>query len=488
MRHIRTRRRYRFILFLLFVICLTVFVENRIEDLLPQLKSVAEAKVEDAMGGRVSFSVGSISGGIVHPMVLNDIRMRKKGSSEFSEDLVIDSIRTSYYFKDIIKVMGGRELPPIINRNSSAYVKFSVNRGSVKGFIGLYGDLTDSRIDGYLSLRGGSKINFGGGIKSGAINLEIRPDSPGAGSVRVAGALSPGDDFIIKLKFDHLRLKGFDIACDAVLRITLKQAADGSGPESIDGEFDTDKFALNFKPFVDIRSKFRVTREMAELTGFNLGEVIKAFGKMSFGSYRDIDLTVQANNVSLTWLMGALNTREASSILTGNMNGKFVFKGPAGKVNMGAAFDIRGGTMGKLDFDYLTASLNGDLPYLKIDEARVTRKSGYFSIAGELDLRKAGKNNFFDDVKLVSDDTAIAWDEWSSAQGKDVKEQSMKKNVGGQFGFGYKKYVREDKLVDESLRYSDEMHLDYKLQPTDSLKVMVGQDKDFFGFEHKDKF
>ena len=63
----------------------------------------------------------------------------------------------------------------------------------------------------------------------------------------------------------------------------------------------------------------------------------------------------------------------------------------------------------------------------------------------------------------------------------------MKKNLVGQFGFGYKKFVKEGN-IDESLRDSDEVHFDYSLQANDSIKVMVAQDKDFFGFEHKDKF
>ncbi|MBU0605570.1 MAG: hypothetical protein KKH77_04705, partial [Candidatus Omnitrophica bacterium] len=81
MRHVRTRRRFKVILILLFIICFTVFVENRVQDLIPQLKSLAEAKVEDALGGKVDFSIGSIDGGIIHPIVLSDIRIRQADAS-----------------------------------------------------------------------------------------------------------------------------------------------------------------------------------------------------------------------------------------------------------------------------------------------------------------------------------------------------------------------------------------------------------------------
>ena len=63
----------------------------------------------------------------------------------------------------------------------------------------------------------------------------------------------------------------------------------------------------------------------------------------------------------------------------------------------------------------------------------------------------------------------------------------MRKKLNEDFDVGFKKVVADDK-IDASLRSSDEVRLDYKLQPNDSLRVTVGQESNFFGFEHKDKF
>jgi hypothetical protein len=255
----------------------------------------------------------------------------------------------------------------------------------------------------------------------------------------------------------------------------------------VEGEFETKNLILNFKPFVDLKTKYALTRDSVEVIDLSLGEAFRAYGKVFLKDPGGIDMTLLANNVSLSWLMLTFGKKEATSALTGTMNGKFEIKGSAGKVHVSSAFDIKGGTIGKLNFDYMTATLKGELPFVKIEEARVTRNSGYFAIAGEFDLRRAGKDSMFDDIKLVTDDTAITWDEWESSQGKDTQELNMKKNIGEKFGFGYKKFVREDK-IDESSRDSDEVHFDYNLQANDSLKVMVAQDNDFVGFEHKDKF
>ncbi|MCX5678360.1 MAG: hypothetical protein NTY76_04555 [Candidatus Omnitrophica bacterium] len=487
MRHIRTRRRYKVILILLCIICFTVFVENRVEDLIPQLKSLAEAKVEDALGGKASFSIGSIDGGIIHPIVLNDIRIKRMDASQFAQSFAIDSIRTNYYIKDVIRAVSGSELSPLLDKNSTTYVKFSVKNGDVKGFVGLHGDLSDSRIDGYLTLFHDDRINFSGYIKNGKFYAEIKPGRPGMGSVRAFGTISADSTFIVNFKFDHLKVSGFDIACDAVLKNEFIKNSDTNALDRIEGEFEAHNLILNFKPFIDIKTSYKIMRDSVEVTDLSLGEVFKAYGKISLKNPRDMELTLLANNVSLSWLMLTFGKKEATSALTGTMSGKFELKGPLRKVKVTSHFDIKGGTIGGLNFDYMTATLNGELPFLKIEDSRITRNSGYFALAGELDLRRLGKDNMFDNVKLVTDDTAITWDEWNSTKNKDGQELNMKKNLVGHFGFGYKKFVKEDK-IDESLRDSDEVHFDYNLQANDSIKVTVGQDKDFFGFEHKDKF
>ena len=472
---------------LLFIICSIIFVENRVQDLIPQLKSLAEAKVEDALGGKVDFSIGSIDGGIIHPIVLSDIRIHQADASRLFQSLAIDSIRTNYYIKDVISALTGRELKPLLDKNSSAYVNFSVKGGDIKGFVGLYGDLTDSKIDGYLIFYAGSRIDFSGCVKDGKFEIMIKPDGIGKGSVRASGNIATGSTHTVILKLDHLKAFGFDISCDAVLKNKVIDNKDRPSLNRVEGGFETKNLILNFKPFVDLKTNYVVTRDSIELTGFNLGELFRAYGKIVLKNPQEVDLTLLANNVSLSWLMLALGKKEATSTLTGTMNGKFVIKGPVGKVNMSSSFNVKGGTIGGLSFDYMTATLKGDLPFLKIEDSRITRNSGYFAIAGEFDLTRAGKDNIFDDIKLVTDDTAITWDEWKSSQGKNVRELTMKKNIGGKFGFGYKKFVKEDN-IDESSRDSDEMRLDYNLQANDSLKVMVAQDNDFFGFEHKDKF
>ncbi len=488
MRHIRTRRRFRVILILLFTICFIVLIENRIEGLAPRLKSMAEAKVEDALGGKADFFIGSIGGGLVHPIVLSDIRIKQRDPSQLLQSLVIDSIRTNYYIKDIVGALTGSDLPPLLDKNSTTYVNFSMKRGEIKGFFGLYGDLSDAKINGYVILSGKYKISIIGHIRNGKFDAEIRPEMAGTGSIRIYGVMSQEGAFTVNLKLDHLTLGGYDVVCDAILKnkiIPGSEASDAS--DGMDGEFETRKLIVNFKPFVDIKTHYKLRRNTFEITDFAMGDLFKAYGTVRLGQPGEIDLTVLANNVNLSWAAQMFGNKDTASGLIGTMNGKFEFKGPLKKINTSSTFDIRSGKISVLSFEYMTMTIKGDLPFVKIEDSRIIRSGGSIGLYGEFDLRRIGKASIFDNVKLTADDRAITWDEWSSAQGNDVEELTMKKNFGDQFGFGYKKFVKEGK-IDESVRDSDEAHFDYNLQPNDSIKVMVAQDKDFFGFEHKDKF
>ena len=488
MRHIRTRRRFKVILTLLFTICLIVFIENRIEDLAPHLKRMAEINVEKAMEGKADFSIGSISGGIIHPISLNDIRIKQNNGSRLTQSIVIDGIRTNYYLKDIIRAICTQELPPLLDKKSRTYINFSIRSGDVKGFVGLHGDLGDARIDGYLLLLGRHKVNFGGYIKNGTFDVDLRPDGLGAGSIRLLGASAGEGAFKVDLKVSHLMVGNVDISCQATTENTLVKPHDPSGVGYIEGSFEANNLALNFKPVPDIKASYKLTKESIELVGLKLGDIIDARGAASFTGVKNIDFMVTINGLSLKWLALTLGAKDSYSAVTGTMDGKIGLSGPARKMKIDSRFDIRGGTIGSFDFDYITARFRGELPFLKIEESRVTRKSGYLELSGELDVRRIGKRDLFNHVKLISDDAAISWDEWSSTQGSTgLRSMDMKKNFGKEFGFGYKAFMRQGN-IDESMRDSDEVQFNYNLQPKDSLKVSVGQDKDFFGFEHKDKF
>ena len=484
MRHIRNRKRFKLVLVVLFTLCLTMFLESRIEALVPELKSLAETHIEQMMGGRMRLFIGSVDGGILQPIALNDIRIQQAKGSVLFQSLVISNIRTNYHVWDLLK--SAKDKPEALEKGSSIYATFTAPGGDVRGFVGLEGDLTDSKVSGYLVFYRKHKICFSGTVKGDVFDMEIRPDRPDLGSLRATGGISDDGVFAVHLRADHLKLGGFDVVFDADLR-NRKVSASEDRDGYIEGSLETKKLILNYKPFADLKASYRVSRGVLEITAMSLGEILKAHGKVNFKKPAAVDLTLLANNVSLSWLMLTFGQKEATSILTGTMSGKFEMKGPVKKMRLNSRFEIRKGTIGPLDFDGLSASVRGELPFLKIEDSRITRQSGYFALAGEIDMRRAGKDNMFDNIRLVTDDGAISWDDWKTTSSRDGQNVSMRKRLYDNIEIEYKKVV-DGNTIDESSRDKDEVRFEYKLQPTDSLKVMVGQDNDFFGFEHKDKF
>ena len=101
MRNIKAKRRFRFILVSLLIICVILFIEDRIEAFMPEMKSFAESRIEDAVGGRIKLSIGNIDGGLLHPLTFNDVKIESGKGAAVLPSLAISSIKTSYRVWDI---------------------------------------------------------------------------------------------------------------------------------------------------------------------------------------------------------------------------------------------------------------------------------------------------------------------------------------------------------------------------------------------------
>lgn len=486
MRNFRARRRFKAILIVFIFIGFVLLAESRIDALVPQLKSFAEKKIESLCAGRIRISIGEVDGGILRPFVFDNIKIKGAGEDLFFPSLVINNIRTNYRIWDILlkrKFEGlGYNLLP---EDSCIYINFSTNNNLISGFGILEGCLDKPKIKGRIHfLDSAKKIDFSGIIREDSLELELRPDS---GILRARVTMPAPNELVVDFKSEHLRAYDFDVVCEGVLK-NKAFLEESSGLRYFEGELKTKNLILNYKPFLDLDVSYKFSEGVLRLKDFRLGEIFRTSGTVEIKKPYSLDVTVFANNVSLTWLMSSLAGKEAGSVISGTMNGRFDISGPASNPVSEVHLDIRKGKISDLiDFDRLTATLKGEGPIIRIDESRITRQSGFFVLAGELDLGKAGKAAFFDGIKLVSDDQAITWDDWDTTKLPDMQEIRMKKKLIEDVNVDVKKRVYDDN-ISEKAGYKDEIRLEYKLQSNDSLKMGVGQDNDFFGFEHKNRF
>jgi hypothetical protein len=169
------------------------------------------------------------------------------------------------------------------------------------------------------------------------------------------------------------------------------------------------------------------------------------------------------------------------------MNSRWEFKGPLDSLKSSIRLDIRKGRILEMKFESLSARLNGDGAIISIEDSRIARESGSFTLAGYMDLARIGKDSFFENLKVTGGDSAVLWDAYDTAKWQDVREFRMKKKVVDGLDVGFRQLV-DDRNIDESLKDRDEYELSYNLHDKDSLKLKVSDNKNFFGLEHKDKF
>ncbi|MDP3804559.1 MAG: hypothetical protein Q8Q87_03285 [Candidatus Omnitrophota bacterium] len=485
MRHARSRRRFKLILSMLLILCFILFIEERIEAFVPEVKNFAELKVEEALNGRVRFSIGSLEGGILNPITVNDIRIKDNLGSPVLPYLVISSIRTNYRIWDALFVKKDMSaVATFISGVSRVDANFATVNKEVSGFVRLENDSNNLRVTGYVNLLYEDRVDFNVMVKDNSFDIEIRPRS---GTVKAEGKISEEGNLSVNFKTTHLKLGDFDIVCDGVLRNKITRNSGSPGHLRIEGEIETRNLLLNYRPFMDLKASYSICDGILEISNLALADIVRGRGKIDLSKRYNTDFTLTANNMSLSWFLLGLGVKDASSILTGTMNGKFDFKGGIENLRSDIELDIRKGTIAKLDFDYLNVHMKGDGPIIRIEDSRITRQSGYFELAGEMDLRKMGKSNLFDNIRIATDERAITWDDLDVTKVQGAQEVRMEKRLNDEINIDFKKFVT-DEIVDESNRHGDEVRFEYKLHPNDSLKVMVGAEKDFFGFEHKDKF
>jgi hypothetical protein len=169
------------------------------------------------------------------------------------------------------------------------------------------------------------------------------------------------------------------------------------------------------------------------------------------------------------------------------MNSKWELKGPAKDLKSKVHIDIKKGRILEMRIESLSADLKGQGSIITIEDSRITRESGSFVLAGYMDLGRIGKESLFENLKLVSGETTVIWDDYETAKWQDVREFRMKKKVVEGVDVGFKKFINDEK-VDESLRDRDQYEVSYSLHPKDSLKLRHSDGDNFFGLEHKDKF
>lgn len=476
MRRARIRRRTGIILAAALVFSGALFAEARIEALAPAIRGSAEIRLEEAFNNRFQISIGSIEGGLIHPVTLKDCTVRERTGPSFVEKFNITGIRSDFMLWDFIRK----------NRHnkSAVDIDFASKDGTIKGFVKLEGDLSRPFFRGSLEFYENRNIDFSGRVGDDRFEFDLKSRKV---NISGSGVVSAGRALKADLKLNHVDICGHDVVCNIYIENRMLEPTDKVAV-AIEGQFGTKNLIVDQQPFYEISGSYKVEDDIISILRLSLGDDFRIEGKIFPSEPAAIDVVMTADNANFNRIFDLAGAKNSSSVISGALNGKFAIKGFIDRPKLDARLDIRNGTLLGIDFERLSAVLKGDGAIINIEDSRITRQSGVLVLAGEIDMRKMGKGNAFDDIRLVEGDEALNWDGVDMSEGVGFREVLMKKKVTEDISFGFKKYINSDRVMDGGLRESDEFGFEYKLHPNDSLKVMVGRDKDFFGLEHKDKF
>lgn len=476
MRNIRARRRFKAILIFLFIISFIAFFENKIEALAPSLKILAEDRIEGVLGRNLDISIGSIDGGIVRPIALRDVRVLSKGGKYRFRLFLIKNIVSNYRIWDLIFPDSFKKIPRI-------EIDFETKNRELSGFVTLEGAADNGAVRGYISVFGSDRIEVEGRIKNGVAHLILIPES---GLIKIGSNFAADGVLLISVKAKHYKLRGIDITGDIVIRNMAVKNSINPKDESLEGDIEATNIIINYKPFFDLKASYKISKEVLEVSNFDLGRMLYLNGKFGLREPHFINLTATTDNMNVSQVLSTVNAGYGSYV-SGTMNSKLDLKGTIKNLKSNIRIEMKKGRLGEVNFEYLSASLKGDGPIVRIEDSRIIRESGPVVLGGEMDLRRVGKESIFENIKVLNGENTMAWDGWETAKWQDVREFRMTKNVLGGFNVGFKKYVNDDR-VDESIRERDQFELGYNLHPNDSIKMKFAPDSNFFGLEHKDKF
>lgn len=494
MRNIRARRRFKATLIFLLVISVIAFFESRIEAFAPELKTLVEERIEGIFGGNFDISIGSVDGGVVRPIALRDVRIlspsaslrahpeqgrgMSKGRQIYRSRLFwIKNMVSNYRVWDLV-------FPCSFKKGPCIEIDFETRSRELSGFVTLEGTIDNAAVRGYVRIFGSDKIEVEGRLKNGIARLILRPKS---GIIKIEINFAAGCEvLLISVKANHFKLRDVDIAGDVVIRnIAVKSSIDPKD-ECLEGDIEATNVIVNYKPFFDLKASYRISKETLEISNLDFGRIFYLNGKFGLGEPHLMDVAAVTDNMNLPQVLSAINA-DYGSYVSGNLNSKLELKGTIKNLKTNIRLEMRKGHIGEVNFEYLSISLKGDGPIMRIEDSRIIRESGPVVLGGEIDLRRIGKDSIFKNIKVLNGENTIVWDGWETSRWQDVREFRMTKNVAGGFNVGFKKYVNGDS-VDESLRERDQFELGYNLHPNDSIKVKFGDNSNFFGLEHKDKF
>ncbi len=210
---------------------------------------------------------------------------------------------------------------------------------------------------------------------------------------------------LLFFQLDHIPLFGFDLVTYGDLEFKPEEGTLRTGSPVFHLELQTDYLIFQHQLLRDFELAARFSR-------FELGDIVARWGRVSelrgkilLKRIPEGDLVLRAGPITLAELR-SFGSHPLPRSLEGVLQGKLNIRGELARPDLEGAFTIRDGAIDGLNYDLATIHFAGNLPYLVLEDSKVTKGKNSFMLKGGLDF---GLRNFLQGTKLINSEQVVIW-------------------------------------------------------------------------------
>ncbi len=470
------------------------------------MKYQVESKVAGFLGDKMSVDIGGIRGGVIHDMVLRDVRFSARKDKE-NEVFGLEKMEISYrLWRVVLERLGllsedEQELKyvNVYFSDSNPFVRGDIklerrrNEVELNGEISpvVFGDRTKRSMKGLFTRREDGRYDcdmlWDGSMKvtgtldpSGrALELEFLPLKGKKGHVKIKAAIEEGNDVKVYARLDKVGIYGTEIIGD--VWISYK---DAGMPLFL---ARAENLVINKRPFwkVVIGGGFSPEKKILHLDNVKWGEGLTLIGEVKTVEPYPARLKVLLKDLELAELAQMLGDNQ--TVIFGKAEGEINFEGPIEEADVQGRLYIGQGVLGPMEFKSVSASLKGRLPVIGVEGSRVVKDGGCILISGEMDFSRMKDNKVFEGVVFDTDNKVAVWEDWQITKEEDEHQVKARRDRLTIIT-NMQDDKRRQKAVDERSD-QQELGMEYELDKEGNhLKFQLDEDDDFLGLEHKMEF
>ncbi|MBU1128418.1 MAG: AsmA-like C-terminal region-containing protein [Candidatus Omnitrophica bacterium] len=469
------------------------------------MKSLAEAKISEFLGNRFDVRVGEIKGGLFGNTVLQDVILKTNGKTEDAV-LRLERVEISYRvwqaFLDKLGLVPKEQFPI-----KEAGVYFSERNPFIRGFVKIYssggsinvfgsvspvifGDDRRKAFKGTFSKRddgfydcdifwdGNHEIRGMMNPVNKSLEFSVFPVSGEGEEIKVTCTIDKEGKIEIYSRLYRWFINGKEVVGD----IWMSLGDDGTIFSVKAKNLLIDKY-----PVWDVNCMGSYDPDAGRLR-FNAlewgGGSLVMNGIVSIKPPYPVRLNLSLRKLDLAELakVAGGGDEPVAGISTGNIE----FTGPAKGALVSGRLFVEKGVLGELEFVSMFATLSGNLPVIKVSDARVVKDGGHITVSGEVDLSKMREDTAMENLIFETDNKVAVWEKWQITKDEGPNKVEARKD---RLVFCTSFEGDQPQLVRKGEEHQQQdMWFKYKLDEYNSLKMEVKEDGDFLGVEHKVQF